>query len=159
MRILNISAAVGAALFLSACTMSPQECDPSLDPGFLDKIGCTISGSYAQRVEDKEADLKALQQENERLHKIASLLENDRALVEGSLETRRQQYQALSAQISALKSDLSAKQQLSSSLNAQLDNMQQQADELQQMPENSALLERRQKLAELQETAAALGIL
>lgn len=41
-------------LMLTACTMTPEECDPKItDPGMLDKLGCVVSGSYSQRSEQK----------------------------------------------------------------------------------------------------------
>lgn len=41
-------------LVLTACTMTPEECDPKItDPGMLDKLGCVVSGSYSQRSEQK----------------------------------------------------------------------------------------------------------
>ena len=154
----KLIAVAAAALMLSACAMTTQECDPTLDPGFLDKIGCTISGSYAQRVEDKEANLRALQSENERLVKLQQLLSNEEALISDSKAIRQAQYQKIQAQVADLKQALAEDQKLNDSLRTQLNQLETQSAELAQMPEEASILERQQRLAELQETAAALGI-
>ena len=53
-----------AALMVSGCTMTPEECDPSnVDAGFFDKLGCVTSGSYDARIESKKQEIVKLNEE------------------------------------------------------------------------------------------------
>ena len=135
---------------LTGCTMSAAECDPSTDPGFFNKIGCTVSGSYAQRVELKEAELQALQAENDKLTRIGQLLSDEESMLEGNLAQRRAQHQALVSEVESLRSALKAENQLTDNLNNQLKSLEEKSAALQQLPDNTPLLERQQRLSELQ---------
>lgn len=135
---------------LTGCTMNAAECDPSTDPGFFNKIGCTVSGSYAQRVELKEAELQALQAENDKLTRIGRLLSDEESMLEGNLAQRRAQHQALVSEVESLRSALKAENQLTDNLNNQLKSLEEKSAALQQLPDNTPLLERQQRLSELQ---------
>ena len=44
-----------AALVLTGCTTSPQDCDlHAQDPSFITKLSCATSGGYRQQVDQKE---------------------------------------------------------------------------------------------------------
>ncbi len=148
LRVLGLSMALTAVL--TGCTMSAAECDPSTDPGFFNKIGCTVSGSYAQRVELKEAELQALQAENDKLTRIGRLLSDEESMLEGNLAQRRAQHQALVSEVESLRSALKAENQLTDNLNNQLKSLEEKSAALQQLPDNTPLLERQQRLSELQ---------
>lgn len=135
---------------LTGCTMNAAECDPSTDPGFFNKIGCTVSGSYAQRVELKEAELQALQAENDKLTRIGRLLSDEESMLEGNLAQRRAQHQALVSEVESLRSALKAENQLTDNLNNQLKSLEEKSAALQQLPDNTPLLERQQRLSGLQ---------
>lgn len=148
LRVLGLSMALTAVL--TGCTMSAAECDPSTDPGFFNKVGCTVSGSYAQRVELKEAELQALQAENDKLTRIGRLLSDEESMLEGNLAQRRAQHQALVSEVESLRSALKAENQLTDNLNNQLKSLEEKSAALQQLPDNTPLLERQQRLSELQ---------
>ena len=149
LRVLGLSMALLTAV-LTGCTMSAAECDPSTDPGFFNKIGCTVSGSYAQRVELKEAELQALQAENDKLTRIGRLLSDEESMLEGNLAQRRAQHQALVSEVESLRSALKAENHLTDNLNNQLKSLEEKSAALQQLPDNTPLLERQQRLSELQ---------
>lgn len=148
LRVLGLSMSLTAVL--TGCTMSAAECDPSTDPGFFNKVGCTVSGSYAQRVELKEAELQALQAENDKLTRIGRLLSDEESMLEGNLAQRRAQHQALVSEVESLRSALKAENQLTDNLNNQLKSLEEKSAALQQLPDNTPLLERQQRLSELQ---------
>ncbi len=148
LRVLGLSMALTAVL--TGCTMNAAECDPSTDPGFFNKIGCTVSGSYAQRVELKEAELQALQAENDKLTRIGRLLSDEESMLEGNLAQRRAQHQALVSEVESLRSALKAENQLTDNLNNQLKSLEEKSAALQQLPDNTPLLERQQRLSGLQ---------
>ena len=67
-------------LMLTACTMTPEECDPKItDPGMLDKLGCVVSGSYSQRSEQKKQEIHDLAQEQHELSERVIALGQKRA--------------------------------------------------------------------------------
>ena len=63
MKFLRLVEILLPAMLLTACTATPEECDPTRDPGFFNKIGCTFSGSYSERVEQKKVAVEQLRQE------------------------------------------------------------------------------------------------
>lgn len=146
---LALSGAACAAM-LSACTMTAEQCDPSADPGFLNKIGCTVSGSYGERVEQKEQKLQALNAENEHLYKLHQQIADEDALINGSIEERAKQLKAMQNELAALRSDLQSKGQLSSSLKQQLDDTNKQIELMQNTPPNAAVLEKMQQVEDLE---------
>ena len=139
------------ALFLAGCTMTAQQCDPSSDPGFFNKIGCTVSGSYAERVETKEQDLKALESENERLRAIHASINSEIVLVEGSMSQRQAQLNQIKGQLADLKSSLASKNQLSGMLEGKLAEIESQLTNMQNTPATASILEKKAELEKLQQ--------
>ena len=55
-----------AALVLTGCTTSPQDCDlHAQDPSFITKLSCATSGGYRQQVDQKEQQVRLSQYQNE----------------------------------------------------------------------------------------------
>ena len=73
------------ALLLAGCASTPEECDPSQDQGFFGKIGCVVSGSYDERVEQREQRVETLKAENQRLNQLARDLFAQDALVKAQV--------------------------------------------------------------------------
>ncbi|KAE9535383.1 hypothetical protein [Ursidibacter arcticus] len=69
MKIVKLSLCIFSAATLMACSASTAECDPNAPLGLFGKIACASSGSYDQRVSDKEAELAAAQAHNSSLQK------------------------------------------------------------------------------------------
>ena len=64
----KLSLIAGAtAVLLTACASTPQECDPSQDQGFFGKMGCVVTGSYEERVEQKQKHVDELKAEKRAL--------------------------------------------------------------------------------------------
>lgn len=138
------------ALCLNACTMTADECDPSnRDAGFLDKFGCTVSGSYSKRVEAKEAVLADLKAEGEKLKKERAALEYDEVLVNGSIAERQKQLSALDKTLAALRSDVNKKGAMTSALQKKIDAAQQQIDDMKKTPANASIFEKQNQLEQL----------
>ena len=147
------------SLMLSGCTMTAAECDPSSDPGFFNKIGCTVAGSYSERVETKEENLKALQAENERLQRIQTALNNEDALVRGSMEERQRQLSSIQSEVDALKDALASRNQLSESLNEQIASLEKQLQEMQNTPAKASILQKQAELGKLKQQYEELSAL
>ena len=138
------------ALFLAGCTMTAEQCDPSSDPGFFNKIGCTVSGSYAERVDTKEQDLKALETENERLRALHASINSEIVLVEGSMAQRQAQLNQIEGQLSDLRSSLASKNQLSQELENKLSQIESQVSTMQNTQASASILEKQAQLEKLQ---------
>lgn len=149
-KIVSVCCALAGALCLTACTTTPEECDPSVDPGFLNKIGCTFSGSYAKRVEMKRENLQALQEENANLTRLQQSLADEDALLKGSIEQRQTQLAAVKEDLAGLKKDLAAQGALNSDLKQAIEQAEAQADAMQRSPASQAMLQKRMELQELQ---------
>ena len=63
-----------AALVLTGCTTSPQDCDlHAQDPSFITKLSCATSGGYRQPVDQKEQQVRLSQYQNESAQTLAKL--------------------------------------------------------------------------------------
>ncbi|MBO8415298.1 MAG: hypothetical protein IAB19_02830 [Proteobacteria bacterium] len=155
---LTVLSLTAACAFLAAgCASSVQECDPSVDPGFFGKIGCTFSGSYAERVEIKEADLEKAKQENESLKKLYAQLENEEAWLSRDVEVRNAQIAAVESDLKALRSELEAQGRLNADAQKAIEEAQNQLNAMQSSPANAAILEKRQQRDALQAELDALA--
>ncbi len=149
-----------AAGVMTGCTMTPDECDPSVDPGFLNKLGCTVSGSYSQRVEDKQAAVDALKAENEQLKQQSQELLNEQVLVDGNVAERRAQIAKMQSELSEVKSAVAKKGAMSDELKSKIAEAEQQLAEMQNTnTDNTPLLQKQQQLDELKTTYDELIVL
>lgn len=120
-----------AATFLYGCTMTTNECDPAnRSAGFMDKFGCTVSGSYSKRVEDKQNRVNELKAEHARLLSLKSTIDNETALVDGSKKDRQAQLDKVSAEITQVKKDIISKNAMSDSLRQKIDSLEKQLEEM-----------------------------
>ena len=60
---LNKLMVVLATCVLTACATTPEKCDPSGDPSFIDKLSCISSGAYSERVEQKKNEIDRIAQQ------------------------------------------------------------------------------------------------
>lgn len=104
----------------TACTTTPEECDPSVDPGFFNKIGCTVSGSYEARIQQKEQQLSNLQSQNKYLNEILTQLQDRETLVYGTINERQALLDNIEVNLNDLENDLKAKNKLNSDLKKQI---------------------------------------
>lgn len=55
MKVIKLTLIVATSLLtLSACTNTPEECDPSIELNVFSKAACKMSGNYDKRIEQKE---------------------------------------------------------------------------------------------------------
>ena len=132
-----------AAVCLSGCTMSPEECDPSnRNAGFLDKFGCTVSGSYSARVEQNQNKLNELKEENARLVALKATIDNEYALVSGSKQERMAQLDKLSSELNKVRSDINRKNAMTDSLKKKLDDLDRQLEEMKKGGDEDILIKK-----------------
>ena len=92
-----------AALVLTGCTTSPQDCDlHAQDPSFITKLSCATSGGYRQQVDQKEQQVRLSQYQNESARQQQDYTQNRQ-------QTLNQKLADEQARLNAVRSDLSPK--------------------------------------------------
>ena len=90
-----------AALVLTGCTASPQDCDlHAQDPSFITKLSCATSGGYRQQVDQKEQQVRLSQYQNESARQQQDYTQNRQ-------QTLNQKLADEQARLNAVRSDLS----------------------------------------------------
>lgn len=93
--------ALPAALVLTGCTTSPQDCDlHAQDPSFITKLSCATSGGYRQQVDQKEQQVRLSQYQNESAKQQQDYTQNRQ-------QTLNQKLADEQARLNAVRSDLS----------------------------------------------------
>ena len=83
--LLKTAALLGAAVLLSACTNTPEECDPSVELNMFSKAACQFSGSYDKRIEQKEKLVLDAKTENAKFNKIYADIKAQQAKLDQSV--------------------------------------------------------------------------
>ena len=143
------------ALVLTACTSTPEECDPTRDPGFFNKIGCVFSGSYSQRVEQKKVEIEQLRQEQKEMLATYQELEANRSKMINDKAERKRQLDKLDANIAKVRSNLAKKNALTKEYQQKLDKIQQASKNARNL-DDAGSLERAEKLKNLEEDTNSL---
>ena len=90
-----------AALVLTGCTTSPQDCDlHAQDPSFITKLSCATSGGYRQQGDQKEQQVRLSQYQNESAKQQQDYTQNRQ-------QTLNQKLADEQARLNAVRSDLS----------------------------------------------------
>lgn len=146
-----------AALVLTACATTPQECDPRQDQGFFGKIGCVVTGSYEERVTTKEDTVKQLQAENARLNQLIRNIHQQDALVRGDMAERQRELDKVRSELYALENSLEEKKALDAQLQAKLQAANAQLSRMQATPASTTIAEKEKQIAELESTLDELS--
>lgn len=147
---------IAAVFTLSACSMSAQECDPSVDNGYFGKIGCTFSGAYSDRVAQKQLENDRLRQENATLAALGEQIEDQNRLLYGTINDRAASLDAISKTLDKLEAELKAKNKLSAEAKAQIANTQKTVGTMQKNNGKVLIAKREAELKELEEQKAKL---
>lgn len=140
----------GSAFLLAGCTTTAQECDPTQDVGFFNKIGCVVSGSYEERVEQKEQTLADLRAETEQLNALIRDIEAQRSSMLNDYDAAQKMLAKTESELQSVRNRLAQKQALSQDLEQKIAAAQQQVDAMQQASPNQVLLEREAERQELE---------
>ncbi len=150
MKKINCLSVIGFFLVLTGCNATPQNCDPSTDPGFFSKMSCIASGSYEKRVEEKKqhvADLRSLlsslSKETQELYASDTLVKEERAAAQSRLDR-------IDEDLNALKSKIDKQQGQSSKLSKQIESAQTQSKTVRNLPVNASVLEKKTEKQKLQ---------
>ncbi|MFD1804963.1 hypothetical protein ACFSAV_00995 [Pasteurella oralis] len=69
MKGLKLTFLVSAIFALTACSVTPEQCDPSVESSVWNKMACSTSGTYDSRVREKEQTLQSEKSKNTALNK------------------------------------------------------------------------------------------
>ncbi len=116
------------ALLLAGCASTPEECDPSQDQGFFGKIGCVVSGSYDERVEQREQRVETLKAENQRLNQLARDLFAQDALVKAQVSEQNRMLDHAKSELYEVERTLAQKKALDADLQDQIAQAKAQID-------------------------------
>ena len=120
-----------AALVLTGCTTSPQDCDlHAQDPSFITKLSCATSGGYRQQVDQKEQQVRLSQYQNESAKQQQDYTQNRQ-------QTLNQKLADEQARLNAVRSDLSQSLAKLKSSKIQSRERQQEIAKLQELQRQS----------------------
>ena len=139
-----------SSFVLTACTTTPDKCDPSSDPGFLDKLGCVASGSYEKRVNAKSQEIKDLAAEQKELSQSVIDLEKQRSTLVSDRASRLAEMDKINDKLASLESSLRQKNAMTKELQSKIDNVKSSATEVKNLDEDASIMEKKAKLAQLQ---------
>lgn len=127
MKLIKLTAIATISLFsLTACTNTPEECDPSIELNVFSKAACKMSGSYDERIEQKEKILIDEKATNQQLKNIYAQIQQQQKSVNASKAQKQAQLAKLSKSVTALTADLKQKVQGKSALLKQINDVEQQ---------------------------------
>lgn len=127
MKLIKLTAIATISLFsLTACTNTPEECDPSIELNVFSKAACKMSGSYDERIEQKEKILIDEKATNQQLKNIYAQIQQQQKSVNASKAQKQAQLAKLSKSVTALTADLKQKAQGKSALLKQINDVEQQ---------------------------------
>ena len=139
--LLKTTALLGAAVLLSACTNTPEECDPSVELNMFSKATCQFSGSYDKRIEQKEKLVLDAKTENAKFNKIYADIKAQQAKLDQSvgkltaeLKQKAKGRQDLQAEIAEVEKQMKAVNNSSGSemeKQAELEQLQRKLSNLQ----------------------------
>ncbi len=127
MKVIKLTLIVATSLLtLSACTNTPEECDPSIELNVFSKASCKMSGSYDKRIEQKEKILIDEKATNKELNAIYAQIQQQQKTVNASKAQKKAQLAKLNKSVNALTANLKQKAAGKSGLLKQIVEVEQQ---------------------------------
>ena len=118
--------AATSLLALNACTNTPEECDPNVELNVFSKAACKMSGSYDERIEQREKILIDEKATNRELNSIYAQIQQQQKSVNASKAQKQAQLNKLTKSVNALTANLKQKAQGKSGLLKQINEVEQQ---------------------------------
>lgn len=113
-------------LGLSACTTTPEQCDPSIELNVFSKAACKMSGSYDKRIETKESILVDEKSTSRDLSGIYAQIKQQQNTLNQSKAQKQAQLKKLSKSVNSLTASLKQKAQGKPVLLKQINEVEQQ---------------------------------
>lgn len=154
MKTIKFTLVATTLAILTACSASKEQCDPSKSISFIDKIACSTSGTYDERVSDKEKELAQAQDQKQRLDKEYSQTKAKVKKSKQDLANKNAELAKLNKSTQSYAEQLKAKAKGKADVLSQIDNIEKQLKQV----SSSGLSEAQQqaKIQELQRKLQAL---
>lgn len=139
---------VSSALILSGCATSIENCDPTTgDVNIITKFNCKYSGTYDQRIVQKEEVLEHEKVLNNEFKAVLAAIENEKQHVNADLKSKQKSQQALSQSINTLLNQAKKKSNNRKGIQNQINAIDKKLKESQNSPNQSTM----QKQLELED--------
>lgn len=106
MKTIKIITVLSLSFLLAACTATPEECDPSVELNVFSKAACQFSGSYQQRVDEKEITLNAENQKQGELNKGYAKVKKQQSAVHKKVANQSAKLNQLKQEIAKTKKQI-----------------------------------------------------
>lgn len=151
-----------ASLMLVGCSATQAECDPNKELGFIQKIACTNSGSYEQRIETKNTELRGELDYNAALHTELQSTRTEHQQVRRNVEKAQNQISNVNSSIKQTKTQTATKQRNVTKLQSEISAIKKNIANLRTQPPSAANTQELERLRALliqkeKEAAAAAG--
>lgn len=140
--------------YLTACSATPEECDPAVELSVFGKAACSFSGSYDKRIEQKEKILLDEKATSKELNSIYSQIKAQQNAVNQSAAQKKAQLAKLNKSVNSLTADLKKKAAGKSGLMKQINEVEQQLKNV-----NNSSASEAEKQLELQKLQSKLSSL
>lgn len=100
-KIISLSAFCTTLFILSGCTTTAQQCDPRIELGMLDKLGCSMSGSYKERIDTKQKELNDTLLTGKALESSLDIAEDEQEAVSKQKATKQAKLAKMNQSINA----------------------------------------------------------
>lgn len=151
-----------SVLLLAGCSATPDECDPSKELSFIQKMACTNSGSYEQRIDAKNSELRGELAHNATLSSELQIVRTEHQNVRRNVANKQNQVINVNSSINKVKSQTAAKQRTIVNANAEISSIKNKIAKLNAQPASDANMKELERLKALliqreKEAAAAAG--
>lgn len=160
MKYLKLMIVLCSSSVLAACSATPEECDPSVELNVFSKAACQFSGSYQQRVDQRETTLKEESKTTDELNEAYVDVKNQQVATQRKVSKKSVQLSNINKSVSANKSTIAQKKHDVTQLNQQIAEIKKQIENVKANPSLSSVekekeLQRLQTILSTREAAAA----
>ena len=149
MKLLPLSL-VGISLLLSGCVTNPADCDPTTgDVSIITKFNCNYSGTYDNRIEQKQAILANEKALNTEFKAVFAAIEKEKQQTNASLKSKQASQQALNQSMNNLLNQIRQKTKGQNDIQKQINEIDKQMKSAQNNTSKS-VMEKQLELENLQ---------
>ncbi|MCO7050044.1 MULTISPECIES: hypothetical protein [Morganellaceae] len=131
---------VGMTLLLSGCVTNPADCDPTTgDVSIITKFNCNYSGTYDNRIEQKQAILANEKALNTEFRAVLAAIEKEKQQTNASLKSKQASQQALNQSINNLLNQIRQKTKGQNDIQKQINEIDRQMKATQNNPSKSVM--------------------
>lgn len=131
---------IGMTLLLSGCVTNPADCDPTTgDVSIITKFNCNYSGTYDNRIEQKQAILANEKALNTEFRAVLAAIEKEKQQTNASLKSKQASQQALNQSMNNLLNQIRQKTKGQNDIQKQINEIDRQMKATQNNPSKSVM--------------------